>query len=152
VEEWDAIVRRQVKVADSAKAARDCLDQATGIEGRVEALLAKVSAERELSDGDLGAPGAVRQGLHSLRAAIKDEEPLPWWGSEVEQYAALKNLAVYTSCLLATSTTSGLVPACSTAIENFRRITSNAHEKAWTKTARALLRVETDSDSTPAIS
>jgi hypothetical protein len=135
---WDAFLNGELKLSDPAGAAWDCLRNSAEIEGRVEALLAKISAERELSDDDINVLGAVRQGFQSLRGAIKKEERLPWLGSEVEPYTAFKALAVYTARLLGTPSNSKNSPSNATATENFRGITSNRHENCWPQTAQQL--------------
>ena len=97
---WDSISRRKLEIKDSAEAAWECLNRAAEIEGRVEALLARISAEHELSTDDIDALGAMRQGFQSLRGAIKRNEPLEWRSSEAKPYLAFKGLAAYTSRLL----------------------------------------------------
>jgi hypothetical protein len=146
---WNAIPERKIEIKDSAEARWDCLKRTADIEGRVEALLAKISAERELSPKDKAALGAVRQGFQSLRNAIEKDEPLPWWGSEVEPYAAFKDLAVYTSGLLSASSISKRNPSRDDAAKTFRQITSNKHEKSWVQTAQDLQLVESSPRSGP---
>jgi hypothetical protein len=135
---WDAIPEGEFGLSDPAGAAWGCLRDSAEIEGRVEALLAKISAERVRSGDDIDVLGAVRQGFQSLRGAIKKEERLPWWGSEAEPYAAFKALAVYTARLLGTPSDSKNAPSNAAATENFRGITSNRHENCWPQTAQRL--------------
>jgi hypothetical protein len=99
---WNSVALSEIALRDPEKVAWDCLESAARIEGNVEALLAKISAERCLTDRDIDALGAVRQGFQSLRSVIKQRKPLPWWGSEIEQYTAFKELALYTTKLLST--------------------------------------------------
>lgn len=135
---WNTVARHHLEIKNSAEAAWDCLNRAANVEGRVEALLAKISAERELTEHDIAALGGVRQGFQSIRLAIKKKEPLNWWASEVPEYAAFKGLAAYTSRLIGTSSGSRRAPAIAIAAANFRQITSNKHEKSWVKAAREL--------------
>jgi hypothetical protein len=65
------------------------------MEGGMEALLTKVSAEYILSDETVDALGALRQGFQSLRSAIQRQETLNWWGAEMPDYAAFKSLTTY---------------------------------------------------------
>ena len=135
---WNAIAKGDIHVGDKGEATRECLDRSARTEGELEALLAKIAAERELSDRDLAVLGAVRQGFKALRKAIRKEEPLPWWGSEVVEYTAFKQLAVYTSRLLTSYSASAPAPSNDEAIGSFRAITSNMNEKNWTKSAGEL--------------
>jgi hypothetical protein len=135
---WNAIPMRDIELDEPGDAAWKCLRQAADIEGRVEALLAKISAERHLTGDDVDALGAVRQGFQSLRGVIKKGEPLPWWGSEIEQYAAFKELAIYTTRLLSAPSGTKQPPTSSDAAASFRGITSNRHERIWPQTARRL--------------
>jgi hypothetical protein len=144
---WNAVALHQIKVDDSSVVAWDCLKRTADIGGRVESLLAKISAERKLSQDDIDVLGAVRQGFKSIRSVIKKGEPLPWWGSEVESYLAFKSLAVYTSGLLGTSSTSKHSPSSDVAVENFRQITSNKHEKSWQQTGQKIRSIGTSPTS-----
>lgn len=135
---WNAISLRDIELSDPEKAAWDCLKQVAEIEGRVEALMAKISAERHLTNDDIDALGAVRQGFQSLRSVIKRGEPLPWWGSEIEQYAAFKELGVYTVRLLSAPSEPKQAPSRTDAAASFRGITSNRHEVIWPETAKRL--------------
>jgi hypothetical protein len=135
---WDSISRHKLEIKDPAETAWDCLNRAADVEGRVEALLARISAEHELSEDDIDALGGVRQGFQSLRGAIKRNEPLEWQSSDSKDYLAFKGLAAYTSRLLGASSGSKRAPDSATAAANFRDITSNRHELMWVKTANRL--------------
>jgi hypothetical protein len=135
---WDAISRPDFEINEPKGAAWDCLWRATEIEGGVEALLAKISAERHLTADDVDVLGSVRQGFQSLRGAIKKNERLPWWGSEAEQYAAFKELTIYTTRLLGTPSDGKRTPTAAEAAASFREITSNKHEKVWPQAAKRL--------------
>jgi hypothetical protein len=135
---WDAISRSDFEINEPEGAAWDCLRQATEIEGGVEALLAKISAERHLTADDVDVLGAVRQGFQSLREAIKKKERLPWWGSEAEQYAAFKELAIYATRLLGAPSNGKRTPTAAEAAASFRGITSNKYEKVWPQAAKRL--------------
>lgn len=54
-----------------------CLLRATAVEGQLESLLAKVSAERFLSRDDIAVLGGLRQAFKSLRRAIRADRPIP---------------------------------------------------------------------------
>ena len=135
---WDSISRHKLEIKDPAGTAWDCLNRAAEIEGHVEALLARISAEHELCENDIDALGGIRQGFQSLRGAIKANEPLEWRSSEAKEYLAFKGLAAYTSRLLGTSPSFKRAPDNAVAAANFRKITSNRHERMWVETADRL--------------
>lgn len=135
---WNSISRYNLKIKDAEEAAWECLNRAAEIEGHVEALLARVSAEHDLSEDDIDVLGGVRQGFQSLRREIQRNEPLDWRSSEAKPYLAFKGLASYTSRLLGTSPRSMRYPDKIVAAENFRKITNNRHETSWVETAYRL--------------
>lgn len=135
---WDSISRHKLEIKDPVGTTWDCLNRAAEVEGHVEALLARISAEHELSEDDIDALGEVRQGFQSLRGAIKRNEPLEWRSSEAKEYLAFKGLAAYTSRLLGTSSSFKRAPDNAMAAANFRKITSNRHELKWVETADRL--------------
>ncbi len=135
---WDSISRHKLEIKDPVGTTWDCLNRAAEVEGHVEALLARISAEHELSEDDIDALGGVRQGFQSLRGAIKRNEPLEWRSSEAKEYLAFKGLAAYTSRLLGTSSSFKRAPDNAMAAANFRKITSNRHELKWVETADRL--------------
>ena len=135
---WNSIALGEIALSDREKAVWDCLESAAKIEGDVESLLAKISVERCLSEDDINALGAVRQGFKSIRSAIRKGKPLPWWGSETEQYAAFKELALYTTRLLSAPSEPRQAPNGADAAMNFRSITSNRHEGVWPDTPKRL--------------
>jgi hypothetical protein len=73
---WDTISRHKLEIKDPVGTAFDCLNRAAAVEDHVEALLARISAEHELSEDDIDARGGVRKGFQILRGAIKKNEPL----------------------------------------------------------------------------
>ena len=56
----------------------ECLKRAAATEGGLEALLARIASEHRLSDEDVNALGAVRQGFQRLREVIRSRQELPW--------------------------------------------------------------------------
>lgn len=107
-----------------------CLERATVLEGGVEALFAKLAVERRLSKDDIAVLGAVRQAFKVLRRAVRQDQPLNWWSSEVEEYSSFKTATMSMSVLLTTPRTSRK-PDRNEAVRAFRHITSNYHETRW---------------------
>lgn len=85
---WNTVARHNIAISDPGEATWDCLNRAAIVEGKVEALLAKIAAERELSDNDIDALGGVRQAFQSIRGAIQQKKSLNWLGSDDEEYAS----------------------------------------------------------------
>ena len=121
------------EAADWSLASSDTLKglllRATAAEGSVEALLTKITTERELSDAEIDVLGSLRQAYHELRKAIVRGEPLPWHYSAHSDYAAFKGLQIYVANML-TQRTSSRRPAPPVAARDFTKITSNKYE--WT--------------------
>ncbi|MFC3962174.1 hypothetical protein [Nocardia jiangsuensis] len=110
----------------------DCLVRATAAEGAIEALLAKIAAERTLSTHDIDVLGGLRQAFKVFRRAIVAGRPLPWMSSDAEPYIAMKRLAAATSVLLVTPPDTRNRPSAVEAAAAFEQITDNRHGTAWT--------------------
>jgi hypothetical protein len=114
------------------------LDEATGVEGEMEALLAKVVSERCLSEIELERLGAFRQAFQKLRESIAgdDESVSEWKCSWHTEYVAMKALTSDVTSLVATSRTDrfglrGRRPAPVDAKRALLNITSNYYEARW---------------------
>lgn len=132
---WDSHQRYQDAFESNEAFPTECLWRTVAVEGKFEALLAKVASERELSDTDVAVLGAVRQGFRALRKAIREKENLDWRSADGHRYMAFKGLCVHTSRLLGSSPRRPLQPAPVVAMENFRRMTDNRHGESWIDTA-----------------
>jgi hypothetical protein len=108
-----------------------CLERATAAEGRIEALISKVAAERDLSPADIAVLGGIRQSFKQLRRLIRSDSAVQWRSDKTREYAALKGWAAATSVLLATSDRKRDRPSPAVAAYNFREITRNDHETTW---------------------
>lgn len=127
---------------DSASVAR-LLPGAAKVEGRYEALLVMLCADRVLSDDDRRALGALRQGLQQLREAIKKEENVDWWSPDDRHYRALKWLTAHAAVLLRPRAMgwAGQAPSRPTATDAagaLLAVTSNDFKGSWADTAYSL--------------
>jgi hypothetical protein len=148
---WDCYKRR----ADGKPTEPAVLDRflvrATDSEGRLEALLLKVSSERELGEAERDLFGAFRQGYQTLRESAREDLPVNWTGSNFAPYAAFKELASAISQLLSSDANCRWEAIRSPeSIESFRVITSNVYEfpgepktvehKPWPEVAQSRVR------------
>ena len=122
------------------EAVRHLLDQATTVEGEMEALLARVVSERCLSLTELDRLGAFRQAFQRLRESIAgdDESVSEWKCSWHTHYVAMKALTADVTSLVATPRTDRLGlrvrrPAPIDAKRSLLAITSNYYEARWIK-------------------
>lgn len=102
-----------------------------------------VCSDRILSDDNMRALGAMRQGLQQLRDAIKRGINIDWWSSEDESYQAFKLLAIQVAVLLRPRTMrwagqSPDRPSAASAAQALRAATSNQFETSWVKVAQSL--------------
>ncbi|MBH0774719.1 hypothetical protein [Nocardia bovistercoris] len=136
---WNNLVGARASAAAALESARwDCLQRATAAEGAIEALVAKLAADRPLTDAQIDQLGALRQAFKIVRRAIGSDKPVPWSSSSSEPYLALKKLSAATSVLLTTPSGTGERPDSARAVRAFLRITDNRHERNWLTTAAAL--------------
>jgi hypothetical protein len=78
----------------------ELLKRAIAAESKVEAILVKLSTERDLDEGKLKQLGLFRQCYQQLREAIRDNEDLVF--SEYgDEYKYFNDLASRTACLIA---------------------------------------------------
>lgn len=135
---WNSALRLAQPALPADEYVWECLKRSAAAEGGLEALLAKIASEHCLSEDDLNALGAVRQGFQRLRQVIRHRRELPWHSSNVDEYLALKGLCAYVSMLL-DSPPDRIAPGDrSRAAANFQQITDNKHEDQWINTARKL--------------
>jgi hypothetical protein len=126
---------------DRASEDDDVFVRAATMEGRVEAIVVRLAAERKLSPRDIGCFGQLRQAFQELRHAIRAGRPLRWNYSGHPKYHKLKELAAYAAASLSDD---GLwiKPSPAEAQEALLAITSNDNEAAWNAVA-----VEAESSS-----
>ncbi|MFQ6198184.1 hypothetical protein [Streptomyces sp. NPDC000405] len=136
---WNASTRGQLPITTPEYVGWGCLERATAAEGEIEALMAKLAAERVLTEKEIKILGGVRQAFKSVRLAIQQGEPLDWRSSGVEPYVAFKSLSAAMSVLLRTAPRAGSQLTDELAAENFLKITDNRHEGLWIQTAEPLV-------------
>ncbi|MFF2217371.1 hypothetical protein [Streptomyces antibioticus] len=135
---WNALTSCHTPVTTPEHVGWGCLERATAAEGGIEALLAKVAAERVLTSEEIDVLGGIRQAFKAVRRTIQRGEPLDWWSSEVQPYVAFKSLSTAVSVLLSTAPRTRRQPTITLAAHNFREITDNRHEISWIETAQRL--------------
>ncbi|MCX5016644.1 hypothetical protein OG765_37620 [Streptomyces sp. NBC_00555] len=133
---WNALTSGHTPVTTPEHVGWGCLERATAAEGEIEALLAKVAAERVLTGEEVDVLGGVRQAFKAVRRTIQRGEPLDWWSSGVQPYVAFKSLSTAVSVLLSTTPNTRRRPTVTLAAHNFREITDNRHEISWIETAQ----------------
>lgn len=119
------------------------LPMACQVEGRYEALLIMLCSDRVLSQDELSAMGALRQGLQQLREAIKERRNVDWWDPSDRHYEALKFLAAYVAVTLRPRTMgwagrTPTRPGPAKAANALLTVTSFQAEDAWVDTAERL--------------
>jgi hypothetical protein len=131
---WD--VRCRFPTVDAADHADwTLLTQAVDAEGRLEALLIRIAADRPLRDpDDLRTLAGLRQSFKIVRKAIREDKPLGWRRSIDREYAALKAYAASTAALLSADRT-GPAPDAATARAVFQKIASEEYEPTWAELA-----------------
>jgi hypothetical protein len=116
---WNAQARRKEGEANlrPAKPHRpdeqrwsELLSAAARAEGGFEALLIRITQERDLRDCDLATLWCLRQAAKQLRYAIREGQPLAWWRSDIHRegsgragyrgYQAFKTLASAVAAML----------------------------------------------------
>ncbi|MFF9851514.1 hypothetical protein [Streptomyces litmocidini] len=135
---WNALTSGHTPVSSPEHPGWGCLERATAAEGAIEALLAKLAAERVLTGAEVDVLGGVRQAFKAVRRAIQRGEPLDWRSSEIQPCVAFKSLASAVSVLLGTATRTRRRPSAAMAAHTFREITHNRHEVTWIETARGI--------------
>lgn len=128
---WDTLKRYGETTGLMSDVAWSFLERSAAIEGGIEALLAKVAGEKNLSDRDIEVLGRMRQGFQSLRKAIREDSNLDWRGTD--NYKAFKELAAYTSKMMADSRLKAPLPDVQVSMTNFLRITDVAHGVGWSR-------------------
>jgi hypothetical protein len=74
---WNTIVRQKIAAPSSLTDERwNLLQRAAGSEGRLEALLVKITSERELNRSEVEVLACLRQAHQSLRESIRDGREL----------------------------------------------------------------------------
>lgn len=101
--------------------------------------MAKLAAERFLTEDEIDMLGGVRQAFKVVRRSIKRGEPVGWWTSGAEPYRAIKSLSVAMSVLLSTAPRGKSQPSATVAARNYKGITDNRHETSWIDAARRIV-------------
>ena len=78
----------------------EILDRVCKAEAILEGMLVRLTSERQLSDDDIQILGAWRSVYHTLRYAIEQNQPLPWYSSDNPQYFQFKSLAPKVAALI----------------------------------------------------
>ncbi|MFF9431409.1 hypothetical protein [Streptomyces sp. NPDC014746] len=135
---WNALTSHHTPVTTPEHSGWSCLERATAAEGAIEALMAKLAAERLLNDDEIDVLGGVRQAFKVVRRTIERGEPLGWGASGVAPYMALKSLSAAMSVLLSSPSQGKGRPTAARAARAFAEITDNRHEMSWIATARGI--------------
>lgn len=83
---WDSRCRFP-KVDPADHAAWELLAKAVDAEGRLEALLLRIAADRYLRDEDIKVLAGLRQSFKVVRKAIREDEPIGWRSGIDRRYA-----------------------------------------------------------------
>ena len=127
---WDTRCRFP-DVKPTEDAAWKLLCEAAEAEGRLEAMLVRLAADRPLRDPeDIKTLAGLRQSFKIVRKAIRENKSLDWRSSRDREYAALKAYAASTAVLVSEERT-GPAPNADTARLVFQKITSNEYEPTW---------------------
>lgn len=105
----------------------ELLQRATAAAGGAEAILVRLAAERHLSQQDIAVLGSFRQASKSVRKAIEDDHPVPWYSDSAYGYLALKYLSVRVASIVARREPLKL-PSAESAAAALRAITANYWE------------------------
>lgn len=116
--------------ASSSDRRWELLNRAARTEAGFEALLVKMTAERQLSTDDIQVLGSFRQGCQQLRKRMKEGAKLDWRSSQDHQYLAFKRLSARVAAMIATADLSR-VPSPGEAASALEEITSNGWEVWW---------------------
>lgn len=108
------------------------LERAARVDGSIEAMLIKVTSERQLPDETISNLGKMRQGFQRLRESIRDGDRLDWGYSEHEEYAELKRLSSFFSTMLVSEKNNDFEgPEPIEAAKAFIYMTANERENEW---------------------
>jgi hypothetical protein len=105
----------------------ELLQRATAASGGAEAILVRLAAERHLSPQDIAVLGSFRQASKTVRKAIEDNHPVPWYSDKAYGYLALKYLSVRVASIVARREPLKL-PSAESAAAALRAITANFWE------------------------
>ncbi|MGW7409684.1 hypothetical protein ACWGI9_39335 [Streptomyces sp. NPDC054833] len=133
---WTSLTDGHTPVTTPEHVGWGCLERATAAEGQIDALMAKLAAERFLTEDEIDMLGGVRQAFKVVLRSIRQGRPIGWGSSAAEPYMAVKTLSAATSVLLNTAPGTRSRPSAAVAARNFRGITNNRHETSWIDTAQ----------------
>jgi hypothetical protein len=151
--EWDAAVAGKFQNQSREIVRQTLFVRACIAEGRVEALVAGLAAQRSLATDEARLLGCYRRAYQTLRTSLLSDrvvgtasdgskstlsETDEWYGSDVESYVEFKRLAAWVGNLLARP---GRTPRPDRAAEALLRITDDDLESpAWVGVAHELLK------------
>ena len=137
---WDTLRRFPVlegQQEERARAVWQLVDRATSAEGRFEALLVRLSAERRFTADELDSIAALRLAFKALRKGLRDDERIPWGSDGAPDYRAFKALAARFAVVLAQPIT-GDRPTAQEAVTTLTRMTRTMRSDDWPAVAERL--------------
>ena len=89
---WDDFKRGLFQGFESSQKeiAKDIIERAYSMEGRMEAVLTKIAAEKELSLNEIDSLGRFRQAFQRMRKHVSRDKPFNWDCDFHREYASLK--------------------------------------------------------------
>lgn len=139
---WDSLHSGSLRGQKNNDLVWQCQNRAAQIDGNIESLLVKVSAERSLTADEVSALAATRQAFQQLRKAIENDRPLNWWAADLAEYSAFKSLATITSCILSATPRGVESPKSVDAARTLRTLTDNDLEETWVEVAVRVAELE----------
>jgi hypothetical protein len=117
----------------------ELLTKAADAEGRLEALLVRIAADRPLTDTDIRMLAGLRQSFKAVRKAIRAQRTVGWTRSASSEYIALKTYTTYAAVLLASERRGQTPPAPNMAVDAFLQISNPEYEHNWQRYADELI-------------
>ncbi len=136
--DWDTLRRFPVLEGQDEERERtrwQLIGRATTAEGRFEALLVRLSAERRFADDELDATAALRQAFKALRKGLRENKRIPWGSDGAPDYLAFKALAARFAVVL-TQPVTGPPPTVQEATGTLRKMTRTIHDDDWAAVAQ----------------
>lgn len=145
--EFFSVWKQWANAPKNVDTATRLLPLAARVEGRYEALLVMVCADRMLTEQDKRVLGSLRQGFQQLRESMKRGTDLEWSSSKDRHYEALKVLTARVAVILRPRSMrwGGRGPARpghAEAAGALLEVTSNEHETHWAEADEGLAREE----------
>jgi hypothetical protein len=111
-----------------ANRTKQLFDLACAAEGKMEAYLLRIAAERTITKREQAELGLFRQAYQQLREVIRSGQPLPYFSDKDPSYVAFKDLTILVANSIIVSEGS---PSTDTAAAAFRELTDNKYERKW---------------------